>query len=374
MKIGIDARMLGPTVGGGGLGRYVEELVTQIAQQDQQNRHVLFLKFPGQRTPQPDDTAHMEEVYTHTHWYTLKEQLHLPRIIERQKLDLIHFPHWNVPLWIKTPFVVTIHDLILLEEPHSAKITTRHPLIFWIKRLGYRVVLWNAIVRSKAIIAVSEYTKSSILRFFPRVDSNKIHVVHEGLTDLTNKEDGTITPPPSPYFLYVGNAYPHKNLEALLHAFSFFHKAYPDVTLVLAGRDDVFYQRLKKELEEIDVHPDAVKFILGPSDNDLATLYRNATLYLFPSRSEGFGLPPLEAMSFGVPVAAAKRSSLPEILGDAALWFEPDDIESMVSIMEQAINDPALREELAQKGAEQIKRYTWADMASTILKIYQSCA
>ncbi|KKW33411.1 MAG: Glycosyl transferase family protein [Candidatus Uhrbacteria bacterium GW2011_GWA2_52_8d] len=334
----------------------------------------------------------METCLVDAHWYTLKEQIIAPHIIDREHLDLVHFPHWNVPLLLRTPFIVTIHDLILLEEPRSAKVTTRHPLVFFLKRLAYRNVLRSSLKRSRAIIAVSQYTKSSILTHFPWVPAEKIHVVYEGLTNLHQtppclplSRGGELeVPPPSqggarggrvrPYFLYVGNAYPHKNLESLLHAFSFFHKLHPDVRLVLAGRNDIFYERLKKELAQIDVAPEAVEFTLNPSDADLANLYRGATLYLFPSRSEGFGLPPLEAMSFGVPVAAARRTSLPEILGDAALWFNPDDIQEMVSVMETALVNNPLRDSLVNKGFEQIKRYSWTTMTREILKIYESCA
>ncbi|MBI4256532.1 glycosyltransferase family 4 protein [Candidatus Uhrbacteria bacterium] len=374
MRIGIDARMLGPNVGGGGLGRYVEELTKELGQLDHKNRYVLFLKNEEQGE-KVDEVAQVEKRITNIHWYTLKEQLVLPRLIDREKLDLVHFPHWNVPVLLRTPFIVTIHDLILLEEPRSAKITTHHPLVFFLKRLAYQIVLRSALKRSRAIIAVSQYTKSSILNYFPWIPAEKIHVVYEGLTNLS-----TFPPAPpshlstSPYFLYVGNAYPHKNLETLLHAFSFFHKLHPEIRLVLAGRNDIFYERLKKELNEIDVAPDAVEFIQNPSDADLANLYRGATLYLFPSRSEGFGLPPLEAMSFGVPVAAARRSSLPEILGDAALWFDPDDIEEMIGAMETVLTDKPLCDSLVRKGFEQFKRYSWTSMARDILNIYESCA
>lgn len=374
MRIGIDARMLGPNVGGGGLGRYVEELVRELTQLDHKNRYVLFLKDEGQ-VKKIDGMDKVEKKIADVHWYTLKEQLVMPRLIDREKLDLVHFPHWNVPLLLRTPFVVTIHDLILLEEPRSAKATTRHPLVFLVKRLAYRIVLRSTLKRSRAIIAVSQYTKSAILRHFPWVPSEKIHVVHEGLTHFPASFNPPSPPvPPTPFFLYIGNAYPHKNLESLLHAFSFFHKLYPDVRLVLAGRDDIFYQRLKKELKEIDVSSEAVAFVMNPTDDDLANLYRDATLYLFPSRSEGFGLPPLEAMSFGVPVAAARRTSLPEILGDAALWFDPDNIEEIVEVMETALTDKTLRTQLIQKGFEQIKHYSWTAMAKDIMNIYESCA
>ncbi|NQV90395.1 glycosyltransferase family 4 protein [Candidatus Uhrbacteria bacterium] len=370
MRIGIDARMLGPTVGGGGLGRYVEELSRELLQLDHKNRYFLFLKKENLNVVQ----APCEKRLANIHWYSLREQLLLPRLIDREHLDLIHFPHWNVPLFLKTPFVVTIHDLILLEQPRSAKVTTRNPLIYFVKYHAYKLVLRSALKRSRGIIAVSHYTKSAILKYFPWVPSEKIHVVYEGLTNLSSLKPSTPIKSNSPYFLYVGNAYPHKNLESLLHAFSFFHKIHPTVQLILAGRDDFFYQRLRKELEEIDISSGAVQFILNPSDQALADLYRNATLYLFPSRSEGFGLPPLEAMSFGVPVAAARATSLPEILGDAAIYFDPDNIEEMVEVMETALTNIALRTELTAKGHAQIKQYSWRTMAKEIQKIYTTCA
>lgn len=374
MKVGIDARMFGPHVGGGGLGRYVEQLVTTLQSLDHKNRYVLFLK-PENTDACEITNTQFEKRTVDIHWYTLKEQLSLAGRIDAEQLDLVHFPHWNVPMNLKTPFVVTIHDLILLEEPRSARATTRHPLIFALKHAGFRRVISHAVHKSKAIIAVSEYTKNSILKHFPAVDPKKIHVIHEGVTSLAERAMGEkcrLTLPTSPYFLYVGNAYPHKNLEALLHAFSFFHQIHPEVTLVLAGRSDVFYDRLKQEVDEIDIPADRVKFMHSPTDAELHELYRHASLYLFPSRIEGFGLPPLEAMQEGIPVAAARAGSLPEILGDAAVYFHPDDIEEMVRVMEQTLTDETLRKELTKKGTQQIARYSWNSMGKAILSLYNT--
>lgn len=365
--------MYGPSVGGGGLGRYVEQLVWELAQQKNENRYVLFVKTKEQANQLPNDER-FEVRITDTHWYTLKEQLVMPALIDRENLDLMHFPHWNVPLRLNTPFIVTIHDLILLEEPKSAKATTRHPLVYAAKYKAYKAVLKNALTKAKHIIAVSNYTKTAINKFFPNVQT-PIEVIYEGLTDLHQQHQQTQTSlVKDTYLLYVGNAYPHKNLESLLHAFSFFHKAHPEVKLVLAGRNDIFYQRLKRELDEIDVSDTAVQFIMNPSDADLANLYQHAALYLFPSRSEGFGLPPLEAMSFNTPVAAARRTSLPEILGDAALYFEPDDIEEMVRIMEQVLEDKHLQSSLVEKGSKQITKYSWKTMGEEIQALYKHCA
>ena len=374
MNIGIDARMYGPHVGGGGLGRYVEQLVRHLEEIDQDNRYVLFLK-PENINQCPANHARITKRETNIHWYTLREQWSLAKQMDAESLDLIHFPHWNVPLGLKTPFVVTIHDLILLEEPFSARATTRNPFIYAIKYALFRRVLAHGIRRAKKIITVSEYTKQSIQKFFPDVHAEKIHVIYEGVTafvDMEKQEPRTSQPtsPPAPYFLYVGNAYPHKNLEALLHAFSFFHKLHPEVSLVFAGRQDVFYDRLKQELREIDVPSDRVHFIMNPSDHELRTLYHQAALYLIPSRLEGFGLPPLEAMREGIPVAASRRGSLPEILGDAAVYFSPDDIEEMVRVMEQVLLDLPLRETMVKKGQEQVKRYSWERMAQETLMVY----
>jgi len=375
MRIGIDARLYGPAVGGGGLGRYVEQLVTELQRQDRENRYVLFLKPENFETCRIE-APNFEKRVINAHWYTAKEQMIVPTAIDRERLDLVHFPHWNVPLLLRTPFVVTIHDLILLEQPASAKATTRDPLTHALKRIGYRLSLLNAVNRSKKIIAVSEYTRWSIERFFPRIPRSKISVIYEGVTALEGRE--TARPrggeTDGRYFLYVGNAYPHKNLESLLHAFSFFVRLHPDVKLVLAGRDDIFYKRLQRELEEIEVPKDNVRFVMNPTDAELADLYRGATLYLFPSRSEGFGLPPLEAMSAGVPVAAARATSLPEILGDAALYFSPDDIEEMVEVMERAHCDESLRERLITKGHERVTRYSWSAMAAQTRQVYGKIA
>jgi len=371
MRIGIDARMYGPKVGGGGLGRYVEQLVHELASIDQHNRYVLFLK----RDNEPDARLFNERIETRVadiHWYTLREQLQLGGIIDREQLDLVHFPHWNVPRFLKTPFIVTVHDLILLEEPRSAKATTKHPLVYALKYRGFREVLRHALFTSQHIIAVSEYTKQSILRYFPDVPAGKISVVYEGVTPLGDgKQPSTQRSAPNPYLLYVGNAYPHKNLETLLHAFSFFHRLHPKVTLTLAGRDDLFYERLRKECEEIDLPPGAVRFVMNPSDGDLHDLYVGASVYVFPSRVEGFGLPALEAMQAGVPVAASRAGSLPEILADAATYFDPVDIEDIVHVLEQTLTDATLRATLVARGSQRVKQFSWKTMAEQTLAVYE---
>lgn len=373
MKIGIDARLYGPKVGGGGLGRYVEQLVNELQRIDKKNRYVLFLKrdnFDQCKITNPN----FEKVLADVHWYTLAEQIKMPKIIDAEGCDFVHYPHWNIPLRAKTPFVVTIHDLIMLEEPNSNKASRLDPIRFHLKYAGYKFVLKQAVNRSRHIIAVSNFTKASILKHF-QIPTEKISVIHEGVTG-SKKQTSDFKPQTSkrpfsaPYLLYVGNAYPHKNLEALLHAFSFFHRLHPEVKLVLVGKKDVFWKWLEREFDEIDVPHESVIFFGYASEDELDQLYAHATLYVFPSRHEGFGLPPLEAMARGVPVAASKATAIPEILGDAAIYFHPDDIEEMVKVMEQGLTDTKLREKLKAKGSGQVDKYSWQTMAEEILRLY----
>lgn len=371
MKIGIDARLFGPNVGGGGLGRYVEELLKGLASQTQANRYVVFVKpasVADARAILPSDQFEIRPV--DIHWYTLKEQLQMGRIIDAEELDFVHIPHWNVSVFQKTPYLLTIHDLILLEEPSSARATTKGPLVHAIKTLGFRFVLNQAIRRAHTIIAPSAYTKESILRFFPRVKPEAIHVIHEGVTALPEPTP-TFVPPASPFLLAVGNAYPHKNLEILLSAFADLAPTHPELTLVFAGREDVFSRRLE-QAAALTGFGERVRFVRNPSDRDLASLYTHAALYVFPSRVEGFGLPPLEAMSQGAPVIAANSSCLPEILGTAARYFPPNDKEALKEQILTLLQNPELRQAQIHAGYTQAARYSWQTMAKETEALYET--
>lgn len=385
MKIGIDARMYGPNVGGGGLGRYVEQFVNKLPEVDQENRYVLFVKNKDQKHEinaftasenHPESDQRFRCIQTDIHWYTLKEQIALGPLIDKQNLDLVHFPHWNVPLNMKTPFVVTIHDLILLEQPKSARATTRNLLFYAIKYLAYKIVLRYTIARSKHIIAVSEYTRQSILKHFPKTNPNKITVVHEGLTSLPilpiSAKELSIDPP-GPYLLYVGNSYPHKNLIRLTQAFEQIIPEFPKLRLILAGRTDVFFERMERFISQSPANQ-YIEQIVNPTDEELSILYAGATLYVFPSLSEGFGLPPLEAMQFNVPVISSNKTSLPEILGDAAHYMNPESTKEMAAAITELLKDTQRQSELRERASTQIQKYDWKRMTQKIVSIYTHCA
>ncbi len=369
MKLGIDARMYGPRVGGGGIGRYVEELVKRLARRSDGIRYVLFVK-PEARDLIPK-AAHFEVREADIHWYGAAEQLRMPALIDNEKLDLVHVPHWNVAMLMKTPFVATIHDLILLEEPRSARATTLPAALYTLKYLAYRAVLRQAVVKSRGIIAPSQAVKDSILFHFSTTDNAKIQVINEGVTELPAPAGNL---PASlaghPYFLCVGNSYPHKNLGMVLNAFAAFFPFHPETRLVFAGRRDTFRMSLEADVAKLGLPEDAVVFIDSPSDTELSLLYANTTLYLFPSRIEGFGLPPLEALAAGAPVAVSDIPVHREILGGAVKYFSPNDPKAIAKIMSESLTrsvTPTIDPRLPTA-------YSWDKMTEETVALYKKLA
>jgi glycosyltransferase involved in cell wall biosynthesis len=298
----------------------------------------------------------------------------MPKILQKCGLDLVHFPHFNVPVPYKGKFIVTIHDLILFRYPTRRASTLSAPTYF-LKKKAYHRVINYAIKNSEKIIAVSQHTKQDILKYF-KIDPQKIIVTYEGVditetplsetTEAILKKYGIM----KPYVLYVGNAYPHKNLDRLIMAFREVVKKHSGLHLVLAGREDYFYKRLKNFARNMNIS--GIIFTGHIEEEHLPTIYREAKLYVFPSLYEGFGLPPLEAMARNVPVVSSNVSCLPEILGSAAYFFDPRGISETAEAIERVLEDNALRKKLIAAGQKQIKKYSWEKMARETLSVYQS--
>ena len=370
MRIGIDARFYGPKLGGGGLGRYVSELVSHLEQIDSHNEYVVFLRkqnFHECRVTRANFTKRLVDIP----WYSFDEQRVMPREIALAKVNFMHFPHWNVPIFTRTPFIVTIHDLILLEDPSSAHATTRNAFVHGIKYAAFRLVLENAVHRSRHIIAVSEHTKQSVLKHF-RIKPHKVTVVHNGVMapsdgrGVSLRDLGVV----EPYILEVGNRYPHKNLDTLIRAFKFVFERHTSASLVLAGRHDVFTERLMRLTQQLSLPEHAVRFVDLPSDEQIGALYRHASLLAFPSKIEGFGLPPLEAMHVGTPVMSSNASCLPEIFGDAAIYVDPDDESKLAEVMLTAIENPVSLSGQVARGHERVKKFSWDTAAKHTHDIY----
>lgn len=376
IRIGIDARFYGPKQKG--LGRYVQKLIENLEKNDLNNEYVIFLRKENWDKYQSIN-PNFKKILADYQWYTFTEQIFMPFKIMREKVDLMHFPHFNVPIFCPVPFVITIHDLIL-KRFQTRRASTLGFIKYWIKNMVYQLVILFAVKRASKIIAVSNFTKKDILKYF-RVKSKKIKVIYEGVSENLDKQRPcleNLRPLQRPYFqgtasnacprikylLYVGNAYPHKNLERLILAFNKILKEEKDLKLILVGELDYFYKRLQKISSSNVIFTDFV------SDEELSNLYQNARLYIFPSLCEGFGLPPLEAMAYNLPVVSSNSSCLPEILGDAAVYFNAENIDDMVDKIKLVLNNEELQKELISKGREQIGKYSWEKMSKEILDVY----
>lgn len=367
MRIGIDARFFGPQETG--IGRYVERLLTHLAALNTPHEWVVFLRARAYDWWQPP-SPQWRKVFADVPWYGLAEQRDLPGIFRREHLDLLHVPHFNVPLLYRRPFVVTIHDLILDEFP-TERATTLEPLLFAIKFRAYQAVVRHAVRGSRAIVTVSDFSRRRLQQRF-HIPSEKIAVTYESVDALptsvpwqTLSEHGVR----QPYLLHVGNSYPHKNLERLIEVMVNFAQRKLDVQLVLVGKDDYFQRRLRESVAARGL-PN-VHFYGFASDQELASLYQHAHAYIFPSLSEGFGLPGLEAMQANTPVLAARASCLPEVFREAAEYFDPRDVKDMAKSIERILHDTLLRQRLIAAGQQLLPQYSWRRMAEQTLHVYE---
>lgn len=388
MRIGIDARFYGPV--GKGLGRYTQEVVDNIIKIASSEdgvifNYVVFLN-PENYDEFVSDAPNVKKVRLNIGWYGFKEQVLMPFYILKEHLDLMHFPHFNVPILTPVKFVVTIHDLILTHFP-TVRATTLSPLKYKFKNFLYRLVILNAIFRARKIITVSNFTKNDLIAQF-KVNPDKIAVTYEGVANLAKGRDSLFVAKldnqetleqyniPQNFLLYVGNAYPHKNLEFLLNTFSRLRKERPEFCLVLVGKNDYFYSKVRESARRLNLWQpnnsnNPVIFPGYVPDAQLEVLYQEARLYIFPSLYEGFGLPPLEAMARSCPVLSSNRSSLPEVLEDAALYFNPEDADDALAKINLLLGDENLRRELVAKGLGQAKKYNWWECAHETLMIYK---
>lgn len=367
MRIGIDARMFGASENKG-LGRYLEKIITNLELVDQKNEYYIFLRKKNWDSCEPQNPR-FHKILANCYWYGFCEQLLMPIKIWRQKINLMHFPHFNVPIFYFGKFIVTIHDLIIFDFDRK-RASTLGPLVYYIKKIFLRLVVWSATKRAHRIITVSNFSKKEILQRY-KINPGKIEVIYGGVGKIKKrKQVNNLEIMPHRYFLYVGSAFPHKNLKILISAWNKFREKNSGYKLILVGQLDYFYKNLKQSFSEIP--SDKLIFAGEVSDKKLRELYQRADLYIFPSLKEGFGLPGLEAMSYGVPVLASNNSCLPEIFGDAAIYFDPNNESDILKSIKMAIDNPKVCSELRDHGYQRIQKYNWYESAGKTLKIYEN--
>jgi glycosyltransferase involved in cell wall biosynthesis len=357
INIGIDARLYG--LEHAGLGRYCMNLVDRLIHNN--NIHwTLFLNKKYEK--QFSHYANVTVVNANIKHYSLAEQIEFLNILNNQPINLLHIPHFNVPIFYNRPFVVTIHD-ILWHQVRGGRVTTLSPLKYYLKYAGYRLTVNHAISKALRIYVPSNYVKIDLLNTFNNLDSKKIIVTYEGVdprlsSDQSNKQSNNI--------VYIGSAYPHKNLHILLQALT----KMDDVSLTIVGSRSVFLDHIKREVRSLNIE-DRVIFAGYQTDEEVKLLLSHAICLVHPSKSEGFGLTGLEAMATGTPVIASNATALPEIYQDAALYFDPDDSDGLVTRIRELITNSVLRASLITKGRARAMQFSWDKMVDDTIAGYR---
>ncbi len=359
MRIGFDARMITHP----GIGRYIKSLLPEMIKMSPKDEFVLFGDVQALAKAFPKDGV--STVDWRAPVYSLTEQI-LPPYGDAG-IDVLHVPHFNIPLGYKGKMVVTIHDLLYLLFPGSVPYPiARKYASFMIKR---------ALKRSSRVISVSEHTKSDLLRIFGGEYSSKLEVVSEaGGKDFHHIDDKTrIADVRSRYrldrniILYVGSVKPHKNVGTLLKVFELLRSWDVPHQLVVCGRWD----KKEDELKEM-LRGRYVRYLGEVPSRDLAVLYSMASALVHLSLYEGFGLTVLEAMQCGTPVVCSNSSSLPEVVGDAAFMVPPRDVRKAADIIYNILLNKELAEGLIDKGIERSREFSWTKAARETLEVYHS--
>jgi glycosyltransferase involved in cell wall biosynthesis len=366
MRVAIDARKIHDF----GIGTYIRNLLRHLARVDHTSEFVLLcgeadLGVAAQLGP------NFRAVLEPSPNYSIREQVHVPWVLRREKPDVYHAPHYVLPAGVRCPSVVTIHDCIHLMFPQYLP-----------NRLAYayaRAQMWSAARRSDCILTVSEASKRDILHLF-NVPPEKIVVVYNAIDShfsVTPSEEAVARVRERyqldhQFVLYVGNIKPLKNLVRLIEAFDELRRNdLEDLKLLIIGDQISKTPALRRAVHRHKLHKH-VRFLGYLSDDQLAILYRLASVFVFPSLYEGFGLPPLEAMASGTPVVTSNVSSLPEVVGDAAVLVDPYDVDALVDGLRRVLTNPTLAAEMRRKGIERAREFSWERSVAKTWAVYQT--
>ena len=376
LDIAIDARRVRDF----GIGTYIRSLVDALSRIDAVNRYTVITG-PGEVRAWGTLPGNFRNAVYAGDDHAWADHLRFPLFLRRLKPDLVHIPLNRVPLLMIRPYVVTIHDMVnLYYDEH--KISAAH---MYLRRFRFR----RGLTRASRVIAVSEATKTDV--------ENLLDVPSGHITRVYNAPDpGFLGRDPEagreerqrimeryqidrPFLLYAGAIRHHKNVPRLVEAFAVLreqlaaHPVYRDLRLVIIGDTISEYPVVRQAVLKSKVEH-AVRFLGFVPFETLRCFYEAAAAFVFPSRHEGFGLPPLEAMACGTPVVTSNVSSLPEVTGDAAMLVNPGNVFDIVRGIRDVLTDEPLREELIRRGRAQAARFSWERSAMQVLEIYQDVA
>ena len=350
-RICIDARFYG--VSHTGIGRYVENLVINLPNQERFEVVLILSK----------DNTNIENINKYKKFFTKHHPYSIASFIEMHwllftkiKPDLLHVPHITVPFLWPGKIIITVHDLTK-HNFRGVSSSTKNSLIYWIKYFQYLLMVNVSLRIAKHIIVPSNYWKDELIKKFS-IEDKKITCTYEGISGEYLNIKAPLISKVENYLVYTGNLYPHKNVGILIDTAERMH-----INVKIICARSVFEKRLPKSKY--------AEYLGKVDDNRIIEIYKSAIAFVFPSLSEGFGLPGLEAMAVGTPVISSNSTCLPEIYGDAALYFDPNsssDLENQINLLK---NSSTLREMMIDKGLNRVRTYSWVKMAKQTWEIYQ---
>lgn len=359
-RIGIDARLYFQT----GVGVYLRNFL-HFLEQNPPRDYEFFIYVLRKDSPQITfNSNQFIKCEVNSHWHSISEQTSFLSILNADKLDLMHFTYFSYPVLYRKKFIATIHDITPLIHK-TGRASTLNPLFYEIKYQSFKYVLQQQIKNASLVITPTQTVKKELLEMYGKKYNKKIVYIYEGVNyEIQNAKENISLKSKfkKPFFLYVGNFYPHKNVETLLTAFKEMSAA--SVELVLVGPDSYFSSRVQNEMKEQNITN--IRFYHTGSNDDLVFFYKNAIALINPSISEGFGLPLIEATHFNLPIIASDLDVFHELLGDNFIPFNP---RSAVELKEKMLTIYDKKQHI--KTEEISKKYSFKKMTEEIVEHYK---
>jgi glycosyltransferase involved in cell wall biosynthesis len=371
VRVAIDIRRISEF----GVGTYTRNAIRTLARLDNATEYFL-LGIPGKLGDIESLPPNFNTVPTHPNDFSLNSYLELNRILKHHRCDLLHVPHlfWK-PQSVPCPYVVTVHDLL----DHLYKVNSASSL----KRSLHFQFTKRVLHRAARIFAVSNFSKKDTERLF-QVPGEKIEVIYNALddrfrmghaTDADRKLIAERYQVTYPFLLYAGRISPHKNVVRIIEAFAALkaelekEALYPDLKLIIIGDELAKHPDLRRTVIKTRMQNE-VRFLGFVPIGVLRIFYDLAKVFVFPSLYEGFGLPPLEAMAHGTPVVTSNTSSIPEVVGNAAVMVNPENVFEIMHALHRVLIDQSVREKLKARGVLQAQRFSWDDSVRRMLEVY----
>jgi len=354
-RIGIDARLYSQT----GVGTYLQNLLYHIERNKAGDQvfYVYLLKEDAARYQSRFKSKNIVIRVADYQWHSFIEQIGFLFLLLKDNLDLMHFTYFSYPILYLKKFIATVHDTTPLQFK-TGKASTKNQLVYQLKHLIFKLVLWFQVHQARMIITPTKSVKKELQKIYGDKISKKIIPIYEGVSEkiIKGKENKSLKQKYKDFFIYVGNFYPHKNVQRLITAFRKVNKKYK---LILIGPDDYFSKRLK-------VYKNTI-LVKNPSLSDLIFFYKNSMAIIHPSLSEGFGLPLVEAAYFGTPIIASGIEVFKELWEDKYLSFNPYDVDDILKKINEFIS---IRPKFDY--TKVLKKYSFEKMTDKTLKLYQN--